>query len=99
MSDTPAYYDFEVTAKHIAEGERQECGTCPVALALAEVFPNAYVYAYRRVGIVVMPDVQTVIRLDFSNRTADFIGLYDDLGATAVAPFKDRVTVRLREAA
>lgn len=36
---------IEVTQEHIDAGKRAECGSCPVALAFKEAFPNRMVRA------------------------------------------------------
>jgi hypothetical protein len=38
---------ISVTAEHIAEGIREDCERCPVALAIADAFPDL---TYVRVG-------------------------------------------------
>jgi hypothetical protein len=75
-----------VTTEHIAKGEAESCERCPVALAIADAFPDL---AYVAVG----PEEITMqlgrrpeeIQIDTPGRVQDFIWDFDDGGA--VEPF------------
>lgn len=55
---------INVTAEHIAKGERQECTRCPIALAIESAIPEAdYLAVYSTAAVFNVGDVIAEIAL------------------------------------
>ena len=72
---------ISVTREHIANGVREDCEHCPIALAILETFPDVN---YAAVG----PDACTIgtpdgsdTELNLPGEALDFIWGFDDDGA------------------
>ena len=70
---------INVTAEHIAAGVQQSCSHCPVALALADAFPEADVYA-NGATFDIRPHGGGGLHLDLPGEAEDFIVRFDDDG-------------------
>lgn len=68
-----------VTAAHIAKGVRGSCSHCPIALALADAFPDANVYA-NGATFDIFPWVGDEIRLELPAEAEEFLLRFDDDG-------------------
>jgi hypothetical protein len=77
-----------VTAEHIFMGDREDCETCPVALAIAETFDDL-------THVAVGPDVITLqdlegsrVRIGASREVQEFIWDFDDGGTPGPFTFE-----------
>ena len=69
---------INVTAGHIAEGERNDCMYCPVALAIRDAFPGAGVWVG---GATALIDADgRDIEADLPVEVEEFVLRFDDDG-------------------
>ena len=78
-----------VTAEHIANGIRENCEHCPIALALAEAFPGAGVHVDGDYNTGIAPNggLGGWYEIQLPHEALEFIWDFDDGGAEKVVPF------------
>ena len=74
-----------VTAEHIAAGDRDACESCPVALAIAQTFPDLTYVSVGQDDIAVKAAGGDKISLRTPSSVREFIWDFDDLAD--VEPF------------
>lgn len=79
-----------VTAEHIAEGEREQCETCPVALAVKDAFPGALLVSVNGWTIrICFRDRDVLVRL--ADEAGDWIAAFDN--CCPVSPFTFEIEI------
>ena len=75
---------INVTAEHIARGERENCERCPVALAIRDAFPDLAYIEVAPEGIGIGPpgaDIYGIeAHIDVPREVQEFIWDFDDSG-------------------
>lgn len=76
-----------VTAEHIAEGIRQDCERCPVALAIAAALPDLRYISVLSRAIIVLPRGRDFINIDTPRAVRKFVRDFDAGYGDPVEPF------------
>lgn len=82
---------INVTQRHIDEGSRYHCNSCPVARAISKQLPLQMPYIWRVAGGCAIIDdllsIRTLAIMPLPEEATDFIEYFDRFGRSAVAPF------------
>jgi len=80
-----------VTAEHIAAGRREDCERCPIALAVAEVFPGGpYVDEF---ACIITAGDGSETEFDLPDEAREFVEAFDNGQPTAPFTFTAELAV------
>ena len=80
---------ISVTAEHIAVGDREDCETCPVALAIAQAIPDLTYVSVGPEGLIAKScRSEREIFVDLPREVQEFIWDFDDGGTPGPFTFE-----------